>query len=85
MKITWQRQDVLQLTGRVEEIAALVAGARLAVTAMEAHGEERAASLRRVLDDVDRAILHLPSPPPPRPRRSGHGADQVQPAAGSTS
>jgi hypothetical protein len=59
MKITWERQDVLRLTGRVEEIAALVAGARLAVAAMEAHGEERAESLRRVLDDVDRSIRHL--------------------------
>lgn len=59
MKLGWERPGVVRLTARIEEVAALVAGGRLALAAFEARPEEATAGLGRVLADFDRAALAL--------------------------
>jgi hypothetical protein len=51
----------------VEELAALVAGARMAAAALAGQSAEQSAALDRVLVSFDRAVAHLgPVPDPAR-------------------
>jgi hypothetical protein len=59
MKLEWHRQNVVRMTARVEELAALLAGARLAAGALEVQAGESASDLRRVIGDLDRAVRAL--------------------------
>ena len=68
MKLAWDRPGVLRATLKVEELAALVAGARMAQAALGAESPEQADGLGRVLADFDRALTHLG--PVPEPSRS---------------
>ncbi len=63
MKLDWERPGVVRATLKVQELAALVAGARLAAAALAAQSEEQAGELTRVLNGFDRSLAHLrPSP-----------------------
>lgn len=63
MRLDWDRPGVLQATLKVEELAALVAGARLAAAALAAQSPEQAGELQNVLGGFDRSLAHLgPSP-----------------------
>ena len=58
---------MVQATLKVEELAALVAGARLAAAALAGQSAEQAEELDRVLAGFDRALAHLgPVPDPAR-------------------
>lgn len=59
MKLRWERPGVVSMTARVEEIAALVAGGRIAAAALRDVGQEAGGDLTRVLDDFDRASRAL--------------------------
>jgi hypothetical protein len=59
MKLDWDRPAVVRATLTVEELAALVAGARLAAAALAAQSPEQADQLERVLAGFDRALSHL--------------------------
>ena len=59
MKLDWERPGVVRATLKVEELAALVAGARLAAAALAAQSAEQADDLERVLGSFDRAVAHL--------------------------
>jgi hypothetical protein len=59
MKLDWDRPGVLRATLKVEELATLVAGARLAAAALAAQSPEQATDIDRVLADFDRASRHL--------------------------
>jgi hypothetical protein len=63
MKLDWERPGVLRATLKVEEMAALVAGARLAAAALAAQSAEQADSLERVLAGFDRALGRLGAGP----------------------
>ena len=76
MKLDWDRPGVLRATAKVEELAALVAGARLAAAALANRSPEQADELARVLDRFDRAVAHLGPVPV---------TDPADHAAGSTS
>jgi hypothetical protein len=54
MKLEWRRPGIVTVTARVEELATLVAGSRLAERALAGQGEDTS-SLNRVLADFDRA------------------------------
>lgn len=59
MKLDWDRPGVVRATLKVQELAALVAGARLAAAALAAQSAEQADELERVLTGFDRAVTHL--------------------------
>jgi hypothetical protein len=59
MKLDWDRPGVVRATLKVEELAALVAGARLAAAALAAQSAEQSDELERVLGGFDRAVTHL--------------------------
>ena len=59
MKLDWERPGVLRATLKVQELAALVAGARLAAAALAAQSAEQSAELERVLGSFDRAASAL--------------------------
>ena len=59
MKLDWARPGVIRTTVKVQELAALVAGARLAAAALAAQSDEQADELKRVLESVDRSLEHL--------------------------
>jgi hypothetical protein len=59
MKLDWERAGVVTATLKVQELAALVAGARLAAAALAAQSAEQASELERVLSGFDRALAHL--------------------------
>jgi hypothetical protein len=59
MKLDWDRPGLVRATLKVEELAALVAGARLAAAALAAQSPEQAGELERVLAGFDRALTHL--------------------------
>lgn len=62
---------MLQATLKVEELATLVAGARLAAAALAGQSREQAAEIERVLGDFDRAATHLgPAPSDANPSTS---------------
>lgn len=65
MKLDWDRPGILRATLKVEELAALVAGARLAAAALASQSSEQAGELERVLVGFDRAVTRLPAGPPP--------------------
>ena len=67
MRLDWERPGVLRATLKVEEMAALVAGARLAAAALADRSAEQAEDLTRVLAGFDRALGRLP---PGTPRGS---------------
>lgn len=71
MKLGWDRPGVVRATLKVEELAALVAGARLAAAALSGQSTEQAEELERVLVGFDRAVTHLG--PIPDQRGSGSG------------
>lgn len=59
---------MLRATLKVQELATLVAGARMAAAALAGQSQEQAAELERVLDDFDRAATRLgPAPEEPDP------------------
>ena len=67
MRLAWDRPGVLRATVKVEELAALVAGARLAAAALAAQSPEQAEELAGVLGSFDRAVAHIgPVPDPSR-------------------
>jgi hypothetical protein len=49
MQLDWDRPGVVTMTLKVPELAALVAGARLAAAALASQSAEQAAELERVL------------------------------------
>lgn len=62
MKLDWERPGVVRATLKVEELAALVAGARIAAAAMADQSPDQADELGRVLVGFDRALTHLRAP-----------------------
>lgn len=72
MKLDWDRPGVVRATLKVEELAALVAGARVAAAALANQSSAQADELERVLAGFDRATSHLrPVPGQPTPRHQG--------------
>ena len=67
MRLGWDRPGVLRATLKVEELAALVAGARLAAAALAAQSPEQAEELGSVLVSFDRAVAHIGPVPDPSP------------------
>jgi len=65
MTLDWDRPGVVRATLKVEELAALVAGARLAAAALAAQSTEPAEELARVLAGFDRSANHLRAPARP--------------------
>lgn len=59
MKLDWERAGVVTATLKVQELAALVAGARMAAAALAAQSPEQAQELERVLRGFDVALSHL--------------------------
>lgn len=59
MKLDWDRPGVLRATLKVQELATLVAGARLAAAALADQSPEQAGELDRVLAGFDRAAAGL--------------------------
>lgn len=59
MKLAWDRPGVLRATLKVDELAALVAGARMAQAALSAQSPDKAEGLGRVLAGFDRALQGL--------------------------
>jgi hypothetical protein len=59
MKLDWDRPGVVRATLKVQELATLVAGARLAAAALAGQSAEQAGELERVLTGFDRAVTHL--------------------------
>ena len=59
MRLDWDRPGIVRATLKVEELAALVAGARLAAAALAAQSAEQSDELERVLKNFDRSIDHL--------------------------
>jgi hypothetical protein len=59
MQLDWDRPGVVRATLKVQELAALVAGARLAAAALAGQSAEQSAELERVLTGFDRALAHL--------------------------
>ena len=59
MRLGWDRPGVVRATMKVEELAALVAGARMAATALAGGPAEQTQELDRVLAAFDRAVAHL--------------------------
>lgn len=67
MRLAWDRPGVLRATLKVDELAALVAGARMAQAALADRSPEQAEGLGRVLAGFDRALTGLgPVPAPER-------------------
>ncbi len=59
MKLDWDRPGVLRATMKVEELAALVAGARMAAAALADQPAEQPDGLGPVLAGFDRALARL--------------------------
>ncbi len=59
MRLQWERRGVVRMTVKVEELAALVAGARVAAHALATQPGETTGELERLLDDFDRASRTL--------------------------
>ena len=89
MRLAWDRPGVVRATLKVEELAALVAGARMAAAALAGQSAEQAEALDRVLATFDRAVTHL-RPVSGQPERAGAGAAATvrrtltSPSGGST-
>ena len=63
MRLAWERRGVVRMTVKVEELAALVAGARVAGHALAAQPGEQTAELERILGDFDTASRALKQAP----------------------
>ena len=63
MRMDWDRPGVVRVTLKVPELAALVAGARLAAAALATQSTEQADELDRVLGAFDRSLTHLGASP----------------------
>ena len=63
MKLAWDRPGVLRATLKVDELAALGAGARMAQAALAAQVPDQADGLGRVLVGFDRALAGLGAAP----------------------
>src|SRR2546423_1744603 len=63
MRLAWERRGVVRMTVKVEELAALVAGARVAGHALAAQPGEQTGELERILGDFDRASRALKQEP----------------------
>ncbi|MEA2500552.1 MAG: uncharacterized protein QOD01_663, partial [Actinomycetota bacterium] len=63
MRLAWERRGVVRMTVKVEELAALVAGARVAGHALAAQPGEQTGELERILGDFDRASRALKGAP----------------------
>jgi hypothetical protein len=72
MRLEQPRPNVVRLTAAVPELAALVAGARLAAAALAAQDANGAADLVRVLADFDRAAAHCAAANVADPREAAH-------------
>ena len=59
MRLGWERRGVVRMSVKVEELAALVAGARVAAHALASQPGEQTAELERILGDFDRASRGL--------------------------
>ena len=59
MRLEWERPGVVRMSAKIEELAALLAGARLAAAALESQPSESTSGLRNVLTDFDRAVRRL--------------------------
>jgi len=59
VKLDWDRPGVLRATLTVQELATLVAGARMASAALAGQSAEQAVELDRVLAGFDRAAGRL--------------------------
>ena len=79
MRLGWDRPGVVRATLKVEELAALVAGARVAAAALAGRSAEEAGELDRVLASFDRAVAHLG--PGPVPARGSADPSPTSPAA----
>jgi hypothetical protein len=66
VKLDWDRPGVVRATLKVQELATLVAGARLAAAALATQAPAQAADLEGVLAGFDRASNHL-RPVPAQP------------------
>jgi len=64
MRLAWERPGVVRMTVKVSELAALVAGARVAARALAAEPGEPAEELARLVDGFDQASrqLHATTP-----------------------
>lgn len=76
MQLAWERHDVVRVTARTSELAALVAAARLAHAALAASPGEQAEHLGRVLAAFDRASRSLQAASQPAP---SHRPDESTP------
>lgn len=63
MKLEWERPGVVRMTARVEELAALVAGSRMAGRALASSPDGPVVGLDRVLAGFDRASRVLTRTP----------------------
>ena len=79
MRLQTGRPGVVVVTAKVDELAALVAGARIALRALESASGERTEVLARVLADFDRASRGLSPGSGPAER----GAPSAGPGQGS--
>lgn len=59
MKLEWERPGVVRMAIKLEELAALIAGGRMALKALESDERQNATGLARVLNDFDRAARAL--------------------------
>ena len=59
MRLEWDRPGVVRATAKVEELALLVAAGRVAAAAFEGQPGEQAEALRRLLQNLDRALEGL--------------------------
>lgn len=59
MRLAWERPGVVRATLKVEELATLVAGSRLAAAALAESSPEQATEIERVLNGFDRAVRAL--------------------------
>jgi hypothetical protein len=78
MRLRWERPGVVGATFKVQELATLVAGARMAAGALAGEAEEQAADLGRVLEAFDRQAGRLGPAPG---EAAGPGAAGAAPTA----
>jgi predicted pyridoxine 5'-phosphate oxidase superfamily flavin-nucleotide-binding protein len=67
MRLAWERPGVVQMTVKVGELAALIAGARVAARALAAQPSETIGELNRILDEFERASRGLKRTQPNEP------------------
>lgn len=65
MRLGWERAGVVRMTVKIEELAALVAGARVAAHALTSQPGENTGELNRILANFDQASRALQHPAGP--------------------